>query len=122
MSGAICIIAERNETASVLSADDMLGKRDTGLDSLLDLDGCIFEQENGFWVKIEARLIAVSVRAPHGIAYSLTLHNVFGNRVLGYDNAHAVKWPRKFKYAGRRQLHDHRHRSSADPVIKESSR
>jgi len=32
--------------------------------------------------------------------------------VLGYDNAHAVKLPRKFEFAGRRLPYDHRHRTS----------
>jgi hypothetical protein len=33
---------------------------------------------------------------------------------LGYDNAHAVKPPKKFKFAGRRLPCDHRHRTSSD--------
>ena len=47
---------------------------------------------------------------PHGIRYSLTLHEPYGKRILGYDNAHAVKAPKKFKYAGRIQAYDHKHR------------
>jgi hypothetical protein len=31
--------------------------RDTGLDTLLDLDGTIIDQGGGYWVKIEARLL-----------------------------------------------------------------
>ena len=34
---------------------------------------------------------------PHGIRYSLTLHEPYGKNVLCYDNAHAVKPPKKFK-------------------------
>jgi hypothetical protein len=33
---------------------------------------------------------------------------------LGYDNAHAVKLPKKFKFAGRRLPYHHRHRTSSD--------
>jgi len=40
--------------------------------------------------------LPMSRHAPHGIRYSLTLHDKYGARVLGYDNAHAVKPPKKF--------------------------
>jgi hypothetical protein len=63
---------------------------DVGLDTLLDLDGSILEQEGGYWIKIEVRRIPPSEHAHHGITYSLTLHDKYGTRVLGYDNAHAV--------------------------------
>ena len=82
--------------------------RDIGLDTLLDLDGSILEQEGGYWIKIEARLVPPSDPAQHGIRYSLTLHDKYGTRVLGYDNAHAVKPPKKFKFAGQRLPYDHR--------------
>ena len=50
--------------------------RDSGLETLLDLDGSILEQEGGFWIKVEAKRVEASAYAPHGIRYSLTLHNV----------------------------------------------
>jgi hypothetical protein len=75
---------------------------DIGLETLLDLDGSILEQEGGYWIKIEARRGRSSEHAPHGVRYSLTLHDKYGTRVLGYDNAHAVKPPKKFKFAGQR--------------------
>jgi hypothetical protein len=87
---------------------------DVGLETLLDLDGSILEQEGGYWIKIEARRGPSSEHAPHGIRYNLTLHDKYGNRVLGYDNAHAVKPPKKFKFAGQRLPYDHRHRTSND--------
>jgi hypothetical protein len=37
--------------------------------------------------------------------------------VLGYDNAHAVKPPGKFKFAGRRLPYDHKHRTSNDQGV-----
>ena len=46
-----------------------------GLDTLLDLDGSILEQESGYWMKIEVRRVPMSRHAPHGIRYSLTLHD-----------------------------------------------
>jgi len=54
---------------------------------------------------------------PHGIRYTLTLHEPYGKRILGYDNAHAVKLPKKFKYAGRRLPFDHKHRHVSDKDV-----
>jgi hypothetical protein len=51
---------------------------DVGLDTLLDLDGSILEQEGGYWIKIEVRRVPMSRHAPHGISYSLTLHDKYG--------------------------------------------
>jgi len=90
---------------------------DIGLETLLDLDGSILEQEVGYWIKIEVRRIPMSQQAPHGIRYSLTLHDKYGARVLGYDNAHAVKPPKKFKFTGQRLPYDHRHRTSSDKGV-----
>ena len=87
------------------------------LETLLDLDGSILEQERGYWIKIEARRVAASNDTPHGIRYSLTLHDKFGTRILGYDNAHGVERPQKFKFAGRRLPYDHRHRSASDKGV-----
>jgi hypothetical protein len=50
-------------------------KRDPAIDALLDLHGSILDEENGYWIKIEARLVDVSKEVPHGIRYSLTLRN-----------------------------------------------
>ena len=90
---------------------------DIGLETLLDLDGSILEQEGGYWMKIEARRVPVSEYLWHGVRYSLTLHDKYGTRVLGYDNAHAVKPPKKFKFAGQRLPYDHRHRTSSDKGV-----
>ena len=70
-------------------------KRDTAIDTLLDLNGSILDQGNGYWIKLEAWRVEVSDQIPHGIRYALTLHEPYGNRILGYDNAHAVKPPKK---------------------------
>jgi hypothetical protein len=57
--------------------------RDTGLDTLLDLDGNILDQGDGYWVKIEAKLLENPTdERPHGISYSLTLHDPFNQRIL----------------------------------------
>jgi hypothetical protein len=52
-----------------------------------------------------------------GIRYSLTLYEPYGKRILGYDNAHAVKPPKKFKYAGTRLPYDHKHRHASDKGV-----
>jgi hypothetical protein len=87
---------------------------DTGISTLLDLHGQIIDQEDGYWVKIETWQVEPTNEVPHGVRYSLTLHEPGGRRILGYDNAHAVKRPRKFKFAGQRLTYDHRHRGAVD--------
>ena len=86
---------------------------DPGLETLLELDGSILEQEGGFWMKVEVKQVTATDRMPHGIRYSLTLHDRHGTRVLGYDNAHAVKPLKKFRYSGTRLPYDHKHRTSS---------
>lgn len=51
---------------------------DSGLVTLLDLDGSSLEQEGGYWMKIEARRVTASEHLLHGIRYSLTLHDKYG--------------------------------------------
>ncbi|WP_449106827.1 toxin-antitoxin system TumE family protein [Pseudomonas mohnii] len=91
-------------------------QKDYALDTLLDLHQQILVQEGGYWIKIEAHQVLPSEHIPHGIRYSLTLHDGNGTRVLGYDNAHSVK-PSKFKYAGQVLPYDHKHRSSEDKGV-----
>ena len=57
--------------------------RDFGLDTLLDLDGIIIEQKYGYWVKFDVSKTDVSPERPHGIRYSLTLHNKYGPKNNG---------------------------------------
>ena len=92
-------------------------REDWGLRTLLDLHGQIIDQEGGYWVKIEVWAVPVSRDIPHGIRYSLTLHEPYGNRILGFDNAHAVKPPKKFKYSGIRVPYDHKHRHASDKGV-----
>jgi hypothetical protein len=89
-------------------------KRDHGFATLLDLHGSILDQGGGYWIKIEAWQVAPSKAIPHGIRYSLSLHEPYGKRILGYDNAHSIKPPKKFKYAGRVLTFDHTHRHISD--------
>ena len=90
---------------------------DTGLSTLLELNESVFEQEGGYWIKIDAWEVAASAFMPAGVRYSLTLHDRHGTRVLGYDNAHAVKPPKKFAFAGQRLPYDHKHRTAHDKGV-----
>ena len=90
-----------------------MAKRQTELDTLLDLHGEIIVQDGGYWIKIEAWTVEVNEAIPHGIRYSLTLHDPQGTRVLGYDNAHAIEAPKK-GFAGQRLEYDHVHRHAKD--------
>ena len=83
-------------------------KDDLGLDVLLQLDNEIFPMDCGYWTKIEAKRVTTNEHIPHGIRYSLTLHNPNNVRVLGYDNAHGIK-PKRKKYGAKRVVWDHRH-------------
>jgi hypothetical protein len=93
-----------------------VAKRLTGLDTLLDLHGEILVQEGGYWIKVEAWKVQPTQGIPHGIRYSLTLHDPSGTRILGYDNAHAIESPKK-RFAGRRSEYDHVHRHVKDEGI-----
>jgi hypothetical protein len=90
---------------------------DIGIETLLNLNDFIISQDGGFWVKIEAWTVPVTVSIPHGIRYSITLHEPYGKRILGYDNSHAIKPTKKYKFAGHRLPYDHKHRHVADKGV-----
>jgi hypothetical protein len=66
-------------------------KRDPCLDTLLLLDGEVFVTEGNFRVKFEVKEIPATPEKPHGLDYSLTLHDGVGERLLGFDNAHSIR-------------------------------
>lgn len=87
------------------------------IDTLLDLDGIIIEQAGGYWTKFEVRRLAdPTEERPHGIRYSLTLHDRHGTRILGFDNAHAVKLRKRSRFH-EQKTYDHRHRHAKDEAI-----
>jgi hypothetical protein len=88
-------------------------ERDPSLDALLALDGEVFviDPESGFWVQFRARRVPVTEAKPHGIDYSLTLHDRDGERLAGFDNAHSVA-PRAGPSGRKRGAFDHKHRMS----------
>lgn len=91
----------------------MKGKRpsqeEESLACLLNLDGEIFPMDNGYWTKFEAWQVEPEPHVPHGVRYSLTLHDRYNQRILGFDNAHAIRPPKK-GYAARKITWDHRHK------------
>lgn len=68
-------------------------KHDPALDTLLDLDGqiLVLDAEGRYWVRFVVRRVPASTEKPHGLDYSLTLHGPDGDRLVGFDNAHAVR-------------------------------
>lgn len=86
-------------------------KKAPGLENLLLLHGEVFPMDNGYWTKIEAWRTSETENVPQGIRYSLTLHDKNNHRVLGYDNAHAMK-PRSRRIALVKTTWDHIHREN----------
>jgi hypothetical protein len=89
--------------------------KETGWDHLLGLNGItlVVDDRLGYWVKIVVLQVPHSEKIPHGVSYSMTLHDRAGNRVLGFDNAHTVAkgkpadhWHRNAIDAGRRYEFD----------------
>lgn len=83
------------------------------LNFLLAFDGREHHFEGGCWAKFEIRQVAATKAKPHGLSYSFTLHGPDGKRLLGFDNAHAVKPPG----GGHRKTaaeNDHWHRTAED--------
>jgi hypothetical protein len=69
-----------------------MDKRDPGLDVLLDLDGISFavDAAGNHTVRFVVHEVPPSPERPHGLSYSLTLHDQTGTRLVGFDNAHAA--------------------------------
>jgi ribosomal protein S18 len=64
--------------------------RDLSLDNLLCLDGVSYVVDGPFWVKFEVKQVPETLEKPQGLDYSFTLHEGNGQRILGFDNAHAI--------------------------------
>ena len=84
-------------------------KRDPSLDTLLDMNGMTFWLNQEYWIKFEIRKVTeVTPAIPHGLSYSLTLHDKHNKRIMGFDNAHPVKLKGK-KYSAKIITWDHKH-------------
>lgn len=57
---------------------------ETGWEYLLSLHGTMLfvDESLGYWVKFVANQVPISQEIPHGISYSVTLHNRRGVRIL----------------------------------------
>jgi predicted transcriptional regulator len=62
--------------SSSLAPQDM--SRLDELEALLELDGVRFHLEAGYWTKFEVRIVKSTSAVPHGLRYSLTLHDRSG--------------------------------------------
>lgn len=93
----------------------MKGKeeKEEGIEHLLDLDGnrFVIDEVLGLWVKFEAKRVAITNNRPHGVKYSLTLHDKFNERIMGFDNAHSIEAKKKEKID---EKYDHWHRDKND--------
>jgi hypothetical protein len=69
-----------------------LSSEDARLDDLLMLNDTLLvvDPVGNHWVKFVVKQVAPSPERPHGISYALILHAADGERLVGYDNAHAV--------------------------------
>ncbi|TDJ59398.1 MAG: hypothetical protein E2O42_06640 [Nitrospina sp.] len=85
--------------------------RDFSLDALLDLDGQVLfvDPEGKYWVKFVVKRVDASSERPHGLNYSLNLHDEAGERLVGFDNAHSVRG-RSGPSGKKEKPHDHKHR------------
>jgi len=91
-----------------------MAKRDRSLDALLDLDGeTLVIDEHGHVVRFVVRRTDVTEARPHGLSYSLTLHDRTGRRLMGFDNAHAVQRPGG-RFVEQPRVYDHVHRGKDD--------
>lgn len=89
----------------------MNGDEDPGIGYFLELDGTIhfIDEKCQYRVEIMARRVAVTPERPHGLGYSLTLHDSKSDRILGFDNAHLVA-ANKGPSGKRHKAYDHKHR------------
>nr|WP_294543930.1 DUF6516 family protein [uncultured Rhodopila sp.] len=90
---------------------------DHALDFLLSLNGSEFRLECGYVVKIEARSVAATPHRPQGLKYSLTLHDLAGQRIYGMDNAHGLRRAPEYDHRhvyGRRKLVPYQYRGPAE--------
>jgi len=83
-----------------------------GWDYIFDLHRRKISYDNGYWVTMRVTKVVPSDGRPHGIKYSLTLHDQNDDRILGYDNSHGIdvasgpakksSRPRRFDHIDRR--------------------
>lgn len=87
-------------------------RTDHALEMLLDLNGQVFfiDDRGDYWVRFLVKVVSATPERPHGLRYSLSLHDRAGRRLVGFDNAHAVAERSRGTVARRDRRFDHRHR------------
>lgn len=83
------------------------------LEYLLAFDGRVHWLEHGYRLKFQIKRVPPTPQRPHGLSYSFTLHDPDGKRLIGFDNAHAVK-PRGSRFRKATVEIDHWHRTEND--------
>lgn len=73
------------------------------LSNLVELAG-VYRMENGWQVVVRADWVDQTDQQPHCLDYALILQDERGERIFGYDNAHA------FDGAAREDRWDHEHK------------
>ena len=92
------------------------------LEFLLAFDGRVHWLEQGYRLKFQIKRVPPTPQKPHGLSYSFTLHDSDGKRLIGFDNAHAVKPPgSKFRKAAVEVDHWHRTENDAGRPYKFTS-
>lgn len=88
---------------------------DRTIQNLLDLDGIkyVIDYELKLWVKFEAKRVKKTQFRPQGIKYSLSLHDQFNDRLMGFDNAHSIECVEK-QMASPIRVVDHWHQNYKD--------
>jgi len=69
---------------------------DSSLDALLDLMVKSFQWIMVIGLNLRFFELKKAKHIPHGIKYSLTLHDKYNKRIIGFDNAHAFKTKKVF--------------------------
>jgi hypothetical protein len=91
----------------------MSGGNEHTLEFLLAFDGRTHWLDQGYRLKFEIRRGAATDERPHGLRYSLTLHDPEGQRLVGFDNAHSVPLAGA-RFNERPATADHWHRTHTD--------
>lgn len=83
--------------------------------SLVDAyDGYTFWFEQGYSATFRFWLADAPNEGQHPYRYELVLHGPQNDRMMGYDNAHPVKW-KSGMFRHRSENPDHYHRTGSDP-------
>ena len=94
--------------------DNTDSQTDHTLEFLLSFDGRVHYLDDGSWIKFEIKRVKPNKKRPHGLSYSLTLHDRDGVRLIGFDNAHGLPLSGS-SFKRQQATNDHWHRTSNDP-------